>query len=330
MEISILTPQETVTVSCSLTPDVPGQQEIIQSGEFGSLSYSGISGGFAHTWFRSYIIRQPAEIISHDATPMLSLYVNIGMPIELLPSNMSSLKMNSGEFNLLFLPEPEIRSKLPENRYHVLDIHFQPDHLKDLRELSPALEAFVEKVERHEPCTLSPFNCRATLHALHLINEIRDCRFAGDIKIMYIEVKAIELLILCLQSCDNENKVHHLSFLKPYHIERLHVARLFLQQHIDQPILLSDVAHASGINLYVLKRGFKQLFGTTPHEFLIDQRMQKAEHLLKENKLSISDIAYLVGYSSISNFSSAFRKKYGYSPTVVKKTLLQKAPDEII
>ncbi|WP_170860889.1 hybrid sensor histidine kinase/response regulator transcription factor [Flavobacterium fluvii] len=76
-----------------------------------------------------------------------------------------------------------------------------------------------------------------------------------------------------------------------------------------------ELAQALGINERQLYRKMKGISGNTVHEFVTKVRMNKAEELLKNSDLSISQIAYKVGYSEPSNFSRTFSKHYGCSPS---------------
>ena len=75
-----------------------------------------------------------------------------------------------------------------------------------------------------------------------------------------------------------------------------------------------DLARMVRLSTSKLTKGFSTLFGTSIHAYIIDQRLEKAAGLLLESNLNISQIAALVGYSKASNFSAAFKKKYGVTP----------------
>ena len=68
------------------------------------------------------------------------------------------------------------------------------------------------------------------------------------------------------------------------------------------------------INECYLKKGFKEMFGTTIFDFYQNQRMEHARYLLYEKGLSVSEVSLLLGYSSISHFSTAFKKHTGLKP----------------
>ena len=68
-----------------------------------------------------------------------------------------------------------------------------------------------------------------------------------------------------------------------------------------------------------VKEGFRRLYGLPVHTWLQQRRMERAAELLRDSSLSVLGVAQSVGYSSASQFSAAFRRQYGMSPTVYRK-----------
>jgi AraC-like DNA-binding protein len=68
------------------------------------------------------------------------------------------------------------------------------------------------------------------------------------------------------------------------------------------------------MNECYLKKGFKEMFGTTIFDFYQSQRMEHAKYLLYEKGISVTEVSSLLGYSSISHFSTAFKKHTGLKP----------------
>lgn len=96
--------------------------------------------------------------------------------------------------------------------------------------------------------------------------------------------------------------------------EKVIKAREILIQHIGEPITIKELSRKVAINECYLKKGFKELFGTTIFEFYQSQRMEHAKYLLYEKGLSVTDVSAILGYSSISHFSTAFKKHTGLKP----------------
>ncbi|WP_162618524.1 helix-turn-helix domain-containing protein [Pedobacter yulinensis] len=102
--------------------------------------------------------------------------------------------------------------------------------------------------------------------------------------------------------------------LHPADAEKLWQARLHMEQHLQAPPSLFELARLIGLNDYKLKRDFKKLFGTTVFGYLYEKRMEKAKALLEQERLPVGEIAYLVGYKNPQHFTAAFKKKFGCLP----------------
>ena len=96
--------------------------------------------------------------------------------------------------------------------------------------------------------------------------------------------------------------------------EKIVNAREILIKHIGEPITIKELSRKVAINECYLKKGFKELFGTTIFDFYQSQRMEHAKYLLYEKGLSVTEVSMLLGYSSISHFSTAFKKHTGLKP----------------
>lgn len=96
--------------------------------------------------------------------------------------------------------------------------------------------------------------------------------------------------------------------------EKITRAREVLLKHIGEPLTIKELSRKVAINECYLKKGFKELFGTTIFDFYQSQRMEHAKYLLYEKGLSVTEVSLLLGYSSISHFSTAFKKHTGIKP----------------
>jgi len=74
---------------------------------------------------------------------------------------------------------------------------------------------------------------------------------------------------------------------------------------------LSIIANMSPTKLKVL---FKQIFGNSIFNYYQEFRMKEAARLLKENKLSVSDVGYQMGFTNLSHFSRVFEEHIGMKP----------------
>jgi AraC family transcriptional regulator len=96
--------------------------------------------------------------------------------------------------------------------------------------------------------------------------------------------------------------------------EKIVRAREILLRHIGEPLTIRELSRKVAINECYLKKGFKEMFGTTIFDFYQGQRMEHARYLLYEKGLSVTEVSVMLGYSSISHFSTAFKKHTGLKP----------------
>ena len=89
----------------------------------------------------------------------------------------------------------------------------------------------------------------------------------------------------------------------------------YIELHLNREIPLKDLAELSNLSAYYFIRMFKKSTGLSPHQYIVERRIARAKHLLKTSRLSILEIAIETGYKSASNFSSAFKKAIGITPS---------------
>lgn len=88
----------------------------------------------------------------------------------------------------------------------------------------------------------------------------------------------------------------------------------FIELNYQKDISVEDIAENCGLNRNYFGKKFKEEFGKTPQEFLMQYRMTKATELLEHSQLSIGEISCAVGYNDQFHFSRAFKNTYGISP----------------
>ncbi|WP_170442096.1 GlxA family transcriptional regulator [Ruegeria arenilitoris] len=90
---------------------------------------------------------------------------------------------------------------------------------------------------------------------------------------------------------------------------------------LDRPISPSAVASRIGISTRQLERLFQKSVGDTPKKFLMEMRLQKARTLLLQTELSVLEVALSCGFESPSHFAKVYKRKFGVSPHMDRKTV---------
>ena len=90
--------------------------------------------------------------------------------------------------------------------------------------------------------------------------------------------------------------------------------REYVETHISESIDLAALAAIAGLSLYHFARAFKQSAGVTPHHYLVQRRVERAQEMLARTELSLSEIALAAGFSDQSHFARHFRQMLGRTP----------------
>lgn len=155
--------------------------------------------------------------------------------------------------------------------------------------------------------------CSRTRMALeNLLNH----KYSGHLENIFVNAQTQMLLLYSLDCMEEKeiNVVAHKFLANEADREKISKAREFLLQHIGEPITIKALSRKVAMNECYLKKGFKEMFGTTIFDFYQSQRMEHAKYLLYEKGLTVTDVSVLLGYSSISHFSTAFKKHTGLKP----------------
>jgi len=141
--------------------------------------------------------------------------------------------------------------------------------------------------------------------------------YTDSLENIYVNAQAQMLVLYSLECMLGEKDVESFQckFLaNEADRQKIAKAREILLQHIGEPLTIKALSRKVAINECYLKKGFKEMFGTTIFDFYQGQRMEHARYLLYEKGLSVTDVSVMLGYSSISHFSTAFKKHTGLKP----------------
>ena len=141
--------------------------------------------------------------------------------------------------------------------------------------------------------------------------------FTDSLENIYINAQTQMLLLYSMDCMIGEKQVDVINckFLaNEADREKIINAREILIQHIGEPITIKELSRKVAMNECYLKKGFKEMFGSTIFDFYQSQRMEHAKYLLYEKGLSVTEVSLMLGYSSISHFSTAFKKHTGLKP----------------
>lgn len=163
-------------------------------------------------------------------------------------------------------------------------------------------------MRKHDGCAVigaAPWS-NAVFDSLDALDETEHAR--------YSLWKALELLYLL--SCRDfiaeatPQRTHHANSLAPVLVKMT----TYMQQHLSEKLTIDILSTRFGVSQTVLKKEFRQLYGQPIHAWLQEQRLSQAATLLRDSDMTVLEIAQEVGYSSTSQFSNAFTRRYALTP----------------
>ena len=163
-----------------------------------------------------------------------------------------------------------------------------------------------------------------TPHMQQVLYQILNCSYRGLNRQVYLEGKALELMMLrSQQSIEQivsfEGHMTQPNTLQPDEIYSIYQAKELLLSNLQHPPAIADLVQQVNLNRRKLTEGFQQVFQMTPFEYLQDYRLQQARSMLSYPDTKVEDVIAAVGYKSRSNFAVAFRKKFGLNPKLYQQ-----------
>ncbi|MBC9912599.1 helix-turn-helix domain-containing protein [Chitinophaga varians] len=159
-----------------------------------------------------------------------------------------------------------------------------------------------------------------TPQMLSVLTDMITSRRTGYYGKMLMEARVLELFMLQTEALQEKFPEKACGYLleSAGDIEKLYFIKELIDKEPELDHSLKKLSRQAGLNIFKLKNGFKSVFGDTVFGYIHHLRMEKARKLLLEGE-QVSTVAYLLGYTTPNNFSTAFRKRFGISPGKFKR-----------
>ncbi|MBE6393208.1 MAG: AraC family transcriptional regulator [Lentisphaerae bacterium] len=96
----------------------------------------------------------------------------------------------------------------------------------------------------------------------------------------------------------------------------------YIHSHLTEPVSLDELVRYAGTSKATLHRQFRKYLQTSPVNYWLDQKLERAKSLLQTHPYSVKEVAEMLCYASSQYFAAEFKKKYGVSPKTVKCRLI--------
>ncbi|WP_285711628.1 helix-turn-helix domain-containing protein [Erythrobacter oryzae] len=92
----------------------------------------------------------------------------------------------------------------------------------------------------------------------------------------------------------------------------------FIEANLAEPLTLDLLAHVAGLSVFHFARVFRQATGVSPYRYVSERRLLRAQRLLMSPELSVHEVALACGFARHANFSAAFARARGMSPSAFR------------
>jgi AraC-like DNA-binding protein len=190
------------------------------------------------------------------------------------------------------------------------------EYLKDTGQDNPLVQFCEQKkpfITLHQPMKMNP-------HIYRTLHDLLHCPYKGSLGTAYKDNIVLNLLIHQLAAfTDTEKENQNTSGkLSKNDIDLLNDIREYLDKNFLEVESMHQLCRKFCINTFKLKHGFKQLFNNPVMKYVDEHKMNYARTQLQEGNAAIYDIADALGYEHYNNFSTAFKKRFGYSPAAIR------------
>ena len=96
---------------------------------------------------------------------------------------------------------------------------------------------------------------------------------------------------------------------------RLNIAKNIIDDDFTHKISVADLAREAALSEFHFFRSFKEAFDQSPHQYILEKRLQLAKSLLLNDEMPVTEVAYQAGFNDIFSFSKAFKKQFNISPS---------------
>ena len=237
--------------------------------------------------------------------------------LQYLVRDLGNIHQKEGSVSLIWSEQAHCQAMFESSKdYKTLDIFISPALVMQLSQHFPEigidLQAQASKLVLPQPFIMAPA-------VRDIVTSILECPYDQRTSHFYFDLKVREYLYVLLEQHvrPGNNKYN----FTPYDAGQVNKARELLLSDLSRPPLtIRELARKSGVSELKLRAGFKFYYNQGVFECFLQARMEKARELLLQSNKPIKEICTLTGYPHMTNFITAFRNYFGYTPGSLRRS----------
>jgi len=136
---------------------------------------------------------------------------------------------------------------------------------------------------------------------------------------LYLESRALDIVAEAFAALTRNADAARHGALRPFDRRRLRTVEEYLDAHLGDLPPLEEIARSGGVSVSTLRRLFQAAHGTGVFEYVRRRGLERARFALEREGSSVSEAAFIAGYTSPANFATAFKRQFGVKPTEVRR-----------
>lgn len=280
-----------------------------------------IDGVFIHFYKKNILEQQKVKVLSTSGYIQMHFELSTGATLYESSENKGSvLPTYQGQHMLFFEPHLDGYLTFPTcSGATSVEIELSETWLKkQFGEQLSLLKDFAFALRGSQAAVLGGRAYPICPDIYRIIKQLYDCPYEGELKKFFIESKLLELLTIKIYKASTSFPTKTLANISKIDRERLYYLKELLASIDAEQYTIQQMTELTFMNRTKLQNSFKQLFGMTIHEFVVDKRMEEAYQLLSyASGWTVAEVARKVGYKHYNHFSTAFKNKFGVSPSKI-------------
>ena len=227
--------------------------------------------------------------------------------------------MADGDLSISAMRKKKSNSCFPLNHYQGISIIINlKELLPEIRQIMELLNVDLYHIQKYicdgNRCCIM----RANPSIEHIFSElyhVREKRKPG-----YMKVKILELLLF-LSDLNTEEEALQENYFNQNQVALFKAVASYITEDLTTHHTIERLSQKFEISTTTLKKYFRGVYGSSVYSYLRTYRLQAARKMVLKTDLSVTEIAGKIGYENPSKFTSAFKEKYGSSPTKFRKEI---------
>ncbi|PSL48203.1 AraC-like DNA-binding protein [Chitinophaga niastensis] len=291
-------------------------------GSFGCFSVQEIrSKSWVIGWL-NFSIRKPIRLNTIIDQPMVAIVCILKGNISYELQGYGNLMLRKNMYGCYYIPaDSKNTASFAVDEHEAVYCSFSNDFLLSFVTQHPNFQQLYDAQQNRSQNGNALSTFKVNIEERRILDAIRQCNLTGPAKHIFFHARINDLLISYFNSLEVADKKQYRSIDQQI---RLREIQVFIQDNFHLPLKVQTLSKQAGMNLRSFEKGFKELFGIRPKEYIEQQRVSRAAQLLEATNIPVTSIAYQVGFAGTNYFSFVFRKIHNCSPREFRQKWLEK------